>query len=126
MGQNAAKPKDGNCRYLAAGKGISRVFSKIANNRFHFSRPPVSTAHPLLQLSIRLANKKVRNLSHRADRCTLVPYMKSVSPTVVVRSHWTRRGFGTAVQAARVSFCIWDQEGRISGQLPILVERNTE
>jgi hypothetical protein len=51
MAQNEARPKVGNCRYLAAGKGISRFFSKIANDRFYFSRPPVSTAHPLLRVN---------------------------------------------------------------------------
>jgi hypothetical protein len=44
---NEAKPKVRNCRYLAAGKGIRRFFSKIANGRFYFSRPPVSTAYAL-------------------------------------------------------------------------------
>ncbi|MGA2814278.1 MAG: hypothetical protein ABSG16_23005 [Candidatus Acidiferrum sp.] len=45
MAKNEAKPKVGNCRYLAAGKGIRLIFSKIANNRFHFSSPAVSTVY---------------------------------------------------------------------------------
>ena len=45
MAQNEAKPKVGNCRYLAASRGIRLVFSKIANNRFHFSSPEVSTVY---------------------------------------------------------------------------------
>jgi hypothetical protein len=45
MGQNEAKPKDGDCRYLAADKGIRLIFNKIAINRFHFSSPEVSTVY---------------------------------------------------------------------------------
>jgi hypothetical protein len=45
MAPNGARPKAGNCRYLAAGKRISRIFNKIANNRFHFSSPEVSTVY---------------------------------------------------------------------------------
>jgi hypothetical protein len=40
-----ARPKVGNCRYLAAGKGIRLSFSKIANDRIHFSSPDVSTVY---------------------------------------------------------------------------------
>jgi hypothetical protein len=45
MAQNETRRKVGNCRYLAAGKGIRLIFSKIANNRFHFSSPEVSTVY---------------------------------------------------------------------------------
>jgi hypothetical protein len=36
-------------RYLTAGKGIKVNFLSDSNRRLYFSRPPVSTAHPLLR-----------------------------------------------------------------------------
>jgi hypothetical protein len=64
MAQNEARPKDGNCRYFAAGKGIGRVFSQIANDRFCFSRSPVSTTHPLSG-SLRGAIQEAQYIIHQ-------------------------------------------------------------
>jgi len=73
MNKNEENQKDRNRRYLAAGKGISRIFSKIANNRFHFSRPPVSTTHPLLRLCILRWARDLRNTLPEGS-CILVPF----------------------------------------------------
>jgi hypothetical protein len=35
---------------LQLAKGFSWILCQIAKRRFHFSRPPVSTTHPLLHL----------------------------------------------------------------------------